>query len=104
MGCKDAVVEYNLGLVKVEPYTYYQGGEGADICHQVSDINRVILMLTKSSQTSFIRASLIRMPHNPNTVPSNLFYHFLFAMIQQSECFTIRTHYNGHQTVRINEV
>ena len=29
------------------------------------------------SQTSLIRASLIRMPHNPNTVPGNLFYRFL---------------------------
>ena len=34
------------------------------------------------SQTSLIRASLIRMPHNPNTLPGNLFYQFLFTMIQ----------------------
>ena len=33
------------------------------------------------SQTSLIRASLIRMPHNPSTVPGKLFYHFLFTMI-----------------------
>ena len=29
-----------------------------------------------------LHASLIRMSHNPNTVPANLFYHFLFTMIQ----------------------
>ena len=34
------------------------------------------------SQTSLIRASLIIMPHNPNTLPGNLFYHFLITMIQ----------------------
>ena len=28
------------------------------------------------------RASLIRMPHNPNTLPGNLLYPFLFTMIQ----------------------
>ena len=32
------------------------------------------------SQTSLIRASLIRMPRNPNTLPSNLVYHFLFTV------------------------
>ena len=58
----------------------------------------------KYSQTSLFRASLIRMPHNPNTVPGSLFYHFLFTMIQYSACFTIRTHFNGHEAVRINEV
>ena len=31
------------------------------------------------SQTSLIRASITRMPHNPNTVPGN-FYHVLFTM------------------------
>ena len=36
----------------------------------------------KYSQTSLIRASLIRMPHNPNKVSGNLFYRFLFTMIQ----------------------
>ena len=56
------------------------------------------------SQTSLIRASLIRMHRNPNIIPGNLFYHFLFIMIQSSACFTIRTHFNGHQAVRINEV
>ena len=34
------------------------------------------------SETSLIRASLIRMPYNLNTVPGNLFGHFLFTMIQ----------------------
>ena len=34
------------------------------------------------SQTSLIRASLIRVPHNPTTLPGNLFYRFLFTMIQ----------------------
>ena len=34
------------------------------------------------SQTSLIHASLIRLPHNPNTLPGNLFYHFLFTVIQ----------------------
>ena len=57
----------------------------------------------ESSQTSLIRASLIRMPHNPNTLPGNLFYYFLFTVIQYSACFTIRTHVNGYQAVRINE-
>ena len=33
------------------------------------------------NQTSLTRASLIRMPHNPNTIPGNLFYHFLFTMM-----------------------
>ena len=28
-------------------------------------------------QTSLIRVSLTRMPHNPNTLPGNLFYHFI---------------------------
>ena len=37
---------------------------------------------TVDIQTSLIRASLIHMPHNPNTVPGNRFYHFLFIMIQ----------------------
>ena len=41
-----------------------------------------IYCLVIYSQTSLIRASLIRMPHNPNTLPGNLFYHFLFTMIQ----------------------
>ena len=31
-------------------------------------------MLDSLSQTLLIRASVIRMPHNPNTVPGNLFY------------------------------
>ena len=34
------------------------------------------------SRISLIRASVIRMPHNPNTLHVNLFYHFLLAMIQ----------------------
>ena len=34
------------------------------------------------TQTSLIRASLIPVPHNPNTVPGNLVYHFLFTMVQ----------------------
>ena len=37
------------------------------------------------SQTSVICASLIRMPHNPNTLHGNLFYQFLlflFTMLQ----------------------
>ena len=34
------------------------------------------------SQTSLIRSSLIRMPHDPNTVHGNFFYYFLFTMIQ----------------------
>ena len=41
------------------------------------------------SQASLIRASLIRMPHNLNTVPGNLCYHF---SIYNDSCFTIRTH------------
>ena len=36
----------------------------------------------KYSQTSLIHASLIRMPHNLNTLLGNLFYHFIFTMIQ----------------------
>ena len=43
---------------------------------------RLLYLLGLYSQTLLIRASLIRMPHNPNTVPCNLFYHFLFTMIQ----------------------
>ena len=35
-------------------------------------------MVWEYSQTSLIRASLIRIPHNPNTLPGNLFSHFLF--------------------------
>ena len=34
------------------------------------------------AQTSLIRASLIRMSHNPYTRPANRLYHFLFTMIQ----------------------
>ena len=34
------------------------------------------------SQTSLIRAYLIRMPPNPNTVLGNRFYHFLCTLIQ----------------------
>ena len=34
------------------------------------------------TQTALICAALIRMPHNPNTVPGNLFYQFLFTLIQ----------------------
>ena len=56
------------------------------------------------SQTSLIRASLIHIPHNPNKVPGNFLYHFLFTMIKWSACFTIRTHLNGYHAVRINEV
>ena len=33
------------------------------------------------SQTLLIRASLIRMPHIPNTLPGNLSRHLLFIMI-----------------------
>ena len=39
-------------------------------------------LLQVYNETSLIRASLIRIPHNPNTVPGNLIYHFLFTMIQ----------------------
>ena len=46
--------------------------------------------------------SLIRMPHNPNTLPGNLFYHFLFDSV--IACFIIRTHFNARQVVRMNEV
>ena len=35
-----------------------------------------------NSETLLIRASLIRMDHNPNTLPDNLLYHFLFTVIQ----------------------
>ena len=34
------------------------------------------------SETSLIRASLVRMPPNPNRLPGNLRYHFLLTMIQ----------------------
>ena len=64
----------------------------------------VCMYVCMYSQTLLIRASLIRMHRNPNIIPGNLFYHFLFIMIQSSVCFTIRTHLNGHQAVRINEV
>ena len=40
------------------------------------------------SHTSLIRASLIRILHNPNTVPGNLFYHlqwFSNPHVSQSE-------------------
>ena len=56
------------------------------------------------SQTSLIRDFLIRMAHNPNTVPGNLLYHFFIYNDAVSACFTIRTHFNGYQAVRINEV
>ena len=41
-----------------------------------------IPVYTIYSQTSLVRASLIRISHNPNPLPSTLFYHFLFTMIQ----------------------
>ena len=46
-----------------------------------------ITQVIEYSQTSLIRASLIRMPLNPNT------------LMQTSSCndFTIRTHFNGYQ-------
>ena len=56
------------------------------------------------SQASLIRASLIRRPPNPNTLPGNLFYQFLLTMIPLSACYTIRTHVCGYQAVRLNEV
>ena len=46
--------------------------------------------------TLLIRVPLIRMPHNPNTLPVNRFYHFLFTVIH----ILLGT----MQAVRINEV
>ena len=42
---------------------------------------KILYLVCIYSQTSLIRASLIRMPHNPNTILGNL-HHFLFTMIQ----------------------
>ena len=45
------------------------------------------------SQTALIRVSLIRVPKNPNIIPGNLFYHFLFTMIQYSTFHNPNTFY-----------
>ena len=40
------------------------------------------LQLVYVIETSLIRASLIRMPHTPNTLLGDLLYYFLLAVIQ----------------------
>ena len=56
------------------------------------------------NDASLIRASLIRMPHNSNILPGNLFYH-AFSIYNAS---VIRMFHNlntfRHQAVRINKV
>ena len=61
-------------LVFVSSFFWWGGGHNTD--------GALITMEHHISETMLVRASLIRMPHNPNTLPGNLLYHLLFTMIQ----------------------
>ena len=54
-------------------------GPNINVCIITHKVYRLYIQtsLIRYSQTSLIRAPLVRMPHTPNTLPSNLRYHFL---------------------------
>ena len=58
----------------------------------------------KYSQASLICASLIHMPHNPNTVPGNLFYNLLFTVIHYSNPHVSQPKHILMGTKQINKV
>ena len=47
--------------------------------------SKLCISLLYYSQTSLIRDSLIRMPHNPNTLPGNLFYFLYDSVIRHPD-------------------